>query len=47
MDGGYPWALAWHGPLPDDAMLPVIYNIAGLARRARDAGDHVYCWSCL
>lgn len=39
--------LAWHGPLPDDVMLPVIEDIAALARRAQDAGDHLYCWSCL
>jgi len=30
-----------------DEMLPVIEEIRGLARRARDAGDHLYCWSCL
>ncbi|MEV4411334.1 hypothetical protein [Catellatospora sp. NPDC049609] len=29
---------------PDDLMLPIIEEIAGLARRARDAGDHLYCW---
>ncbi|MER7005311.1 hypothetical protein ABT297_20005 [Dactylosporangium sp. NPDC000555] len=39
--------LAWDGPLPDDAMLPVIEQISALARRARDAGDHVYCWVCV
>ncbi|GAA2599790.1 hypothetical protein GCM10010399_33220 [Dactylosporangium fulvum] len=39
--------LAWHGPLPDDTMLPVIENISALARRARDAGDHLYCWFCV
>jgi hypothetical protein len=39
--------LAWNGPLPDDEMLPVIDQIAGLARRARDAGDHMYCWCSL
>jgi hypothetical protein len=39
--------LAWNGPLTDDAMLPVIDQIAGLARRARDAGDHMYCWCSL
>lgn len=30
-----------------DEMVPVIEEIAGLARRARDAGEHLYCWSCL
>ncbi|GID91075.1 hypothetical protein ACFQFC_38030 [Amorphoplanes digitatis] len=39
--------LAWDGPLPDDRMLPAIEEIAGLARRARDAGEHLYCWCCL
>jgi hypothetical protein len=39
--------LAWHGPLPEDAVVSVIEDIGALARRARDAGDHLYCWSCL
>ncbi|MEU4477630.1 hypothetical protein AB0F68_06085 [Micromonospora sp. NPDC023966] len=39
--------LAWGGPLPDDQMLPVIEEIAALARRARDAGENLYCWCCL
>ncbi len=39
--------LAWNGPLPDEQMLPVIEQIAGLARRACDAGDHMYCWCSL
>ena len=39
--------LAWGGPLPDDEMLPVIEQIAALARRSRDAGDNLYCWCCL
>jgi hypothetical protein len=39
--------LAWGGPLPADQMLPVIEEIAALARRARDAGENLYCWCCL
>lgn len=39
--------LAWDGPLPADQMLPVIEAIAALARRAQDAGEHLYCWCCL
>ncbi|WP_326550947.1 hypothetical protein [Micromonospora sp. NBC_01813] len=38
---------ARNGPLPADQLVPVIEAIAGLARRARDAGDHLYCWCCL
>lgn len=33
--------------LPDDALLPVLAELAGLARRARDAGDQLYCWCSL
>jgi hypothetical protein len=39
--------LARNGPLPNDQLLPIIDRIAGLARRARDAGDHLYCWCSL
>ncbi|GII26453.1 hypothetical protein [Planosporangium mesophilum] len=39
--------LAWGGPLPDDQMLPAIEEVAALARRARDAGEDLYCWCCL
>ncbi|MFG3603175.1 hypothetical protein [Micromonospora chersina] len=39
--------LAWGGPLPDDEMLPVIEQVAALARRARDGGENLYCWCCL
>ncbi|QKW14035.1 MULTISPECIES: hypothetical protein [unclassified Micromonospora] len=39
--------LAWDGPLPDDQMQPVIEEVSALARRARDADEHLYCWSCL
>ncbi len=39
----------WAGsePLPEDQLVPVIEEITGLARRARDAGAHLYCWCCL
>ncbi|TYB39590.1 hypothetical protein FXF50_04160 [Micromonospora sp. AP08] len=39
--------LAWGGPPADDEMRPVIEQIAALARRARNAGDNLYCWCCL
>ncbi|MFE9204293.1 hypothetical protein [Micromonospora sp. NPDC007230] len=39
--------LAWSGPLPEDEMSPVIEEVAALARRARDAGEDLYCWCCL
>ncbi|MFY1697252.1 hypothetical protein [Solwaraspora sp. WMMA2101] len=39
--------LAPTGPLPDDHLVPVIEAVAGLARRARDDGDHLYCWCSL
>jgi hypothetical protein len=39
--------LAWNGPLPGDQLVPVIEEIAGLARRARDAGERLYCWVSL
>ncbi|WP_433717781.1 hypothetical protein ACQP2Y_26750 [Actinoplanes sp. CA-051413] len=39
--------LASPGPLPPEQLVPVIEEIAGLARRARDAGEHLYCWCCL
>jgi hypothetical protein len=39
--------LAWNGPLPGDHLSPIIDEITGLARRARDAGDHLYCWCSL
>jgi hypothetical protein len=39
--------LAQPGPLPADQLVPVIEEIAGLARRARDTGEHLYCWCCL
>lgn len=39
--------LAWNGPLPGPQLLPVMDQITGLARRARAAGDHLYCWCSL
>jgi hypothetical protein len=39
--------LAWNGPLPGQHLLPIIDQVAGLAGRARDAGDHLYCWCSL
>jgi hypothetical protein len=39
--------LAWAGPLSEDEMLPAIEKITALAQRARDAGEHLYCWWCL
>lgn len=39
--------LARPGPLPPEQMLPVIEEVAGLARRAREADEHIYCWCSL
>ena len=39
--------LASSGPLPPEHLVPIIEEIAGLARRARDAGEHLYCWCSL
>lgn len=39
--------LASPGPLPPGQLVPVIEEIAGLARRARDTGQHLYCWCSL
>ncbi len=36
--------LALDGDEPAGLMLPTIEEIAGLARRAQAAGDHLYCW---
>jgi hypothetical protein len=47
MQWGQTDELAWNGPLPEDQMMPAIGQIAGLARRARDAGHHLYCWCSL
>ena len=27
-----------------ESMVTLINELVGLARRARDAGDHIYCW---
>jgi len=39
--------LARSEPLAPDAMLPIMGDLVGLARRAHAAGDHLYCWICL
>jgi hypothetical protein len=39
--------LAPREPLPADQMVPVIEEISDLARRAREAGEHLYCWCSL
>jgi hypothetical protein len=39
--------LARWGPVPAGQMLPFLTGIVGLARRARAAGEHLYCWCCL
>jgi hypothetical protein len=39
--------LARNGPWPAHQLLPIIDQVAGLARRAHDAGDHLYCWCSL
>ncbi|MFD8784666.1 hypothetical protein [Kitasatospora sp. NPDC059599] len=42
------WALAqeWNGADPSD-LLPLAEELIGLARRARAAGERLYCWICL
>ncbi len=32
---------------PGDGLRELISELTGLARRARDAGDRLYCWTCL
>jgi hypothetical protein len=34
----------WHGHTTPDDLLPVVTDLVHLARRARDSGDHLYCW---
>lgn len=34
-------------PVTAEQMLPAVTEFVGLARRAVDAGDHLYCWCCL
>ncbi|MFE7560462.1 hypothetical protein [Kitasatospora sp. NPDC057500] len=43
------WAAAAE-ELPDadgDDLRPLIEQLSGLARRAREAGEDLYCWTCL
>ncbi|MET8543268.1 hypothetical protein ABZW03_21850 [Kitasatospora sp. NPDC004799] len=42
------WAGAeeWHGAEPSD-LLPLAEELIALARRARAAGEQLYCWICL
>ncbi|MEU9041825.1 MULTISPECIES: hypothetical protein [unclassified Kitasatospora] len=42
------WALAeeWDGADPSD-LQPLAEELIGLARRARAAGEQLYCWICL
>ncbi|MFH8379328.1 hypothetical protein ACH4E7_00035 [Kitasatospora sp. NPDC018058] len=42
------WALAeeWGGADPAD-LLPLAEELIALARRARTAGERLYCWICL
>lgn len=42
------WAAAdeLDGTLADD-LRPLVLDLAGLARRAADAGERLYCWTCL
>ncbi|MFJ9769768.1 hypothetical protein ACIRVF_00790 [Kitasatospora sp. NPDC101157] len=42
------WAEAaeWHGADPAD-LLPLAEDLIALARRARTAGERLYCWICL
>ncbi|MBO0869819.1 MAG: hypothetical protein J2P15_14765 [Micromonosporaceae bacterium] len=30
-----------------DVLRPLVADLMGLARRAGEAGEHLYCWSCL
>ncbi|MFI9813400.1 hypothetical protein [Saccharothrix variisporea] len=34
----------WRGHATPDELLPIATDLVHLARRARDAGDHLYCW---
>jgi hypothetical protein len=34
-------------PVSADELRPGVVDFVGLARRALDAGDHLYCWMCL
>jgi hypothetical protein len=35
------------GDLGPEELAPLVAEFAGLARRARDAGEHLYCWVSL
>ncbi|GIF72511.1 hypothetical protein [Asanoa siamensis] len=35
------------GFVPADVLVGTMGELAGLARRARAAGEHLYCWICL
>jgi hypothetical protein len=37
----------FHRRVDTDVALSLIKDLVGLARRARDGGDRLYCWSCL
>jgi hypothetical protein len=36
-----------YSDIHDDSLSPLLANLVGLARRARDAGHRLYCWSSL
>ncbi|MEU7528454.1 hypothetical protein AB0A74_22170 [Saccharothrix sp. NPDC042600] len=37
----------WNGDPTPDELLPLVTELVQLARRARDTGDHLYCWMSL
>jgi hypothetical protein len=39
--------LSWNGPMAGEDLLPTIEQLVGLARRAQEVGDHLYCWCSL
>ena len=43
------WAQAeeFYSGTEAEELQPVVADLVGLARRAREAGDHLYCWMCL
>lgn len=38
---------SWAGPLPDEELLPTLTGLVNLARQAKAAERHLYCWSSL
>lgn len=38
---------AHYSDIIEDSLSPLVADLSGLARRARDAGHRLYCWSCL